>query len=82
MIENRMTVDNQLKLTEGFIEEETVALKQSGYCNIFSREFVHESEAYEYALQHSLYGSDEEQKEFKDMLVEWFYSGNWIKDEK
>lgn len=60
-------------------EENPVDLNQSGYFNVFSNEFVPESEAYEYALQHSLYGSDEEQKEFKDMLVEWFYSGDWIK---
>ena len=24
---------------------------------------------------------EEEQKEFKEMLVEWFYSGNWVKEE-
>lgn len=36
---------------------------------------VDESEAYEYALDRCLNGPDQE--EFRAMLVEWFYSGNW-----
>lgn len=36
---------------------------------------VGESEAYEYALDRCLNGPDQE--EFRAMLVEWFYSGNW-----
>lgn len=42
---------------------------------------VEESEAFAYALERSLHGSLEEQKEFRNMLLEWFYSGNWIKEE-
>lgn len=38
--------------------------------------------AYDYAMNRCLYGTKEEQEEFKeefkDMLVEWFYSGNWL----
>lgn len=36
--------------------------------------------AYEYALDRCLNGPDQE--EFRAMLVEWFYSGNWrcVKD--
>ncbi|WP_455438052.1 hypothetical protein [Hungatella hathewayi] len=36
--------------------------------------------AFSYALNRCLYGPDKE--EFRDMLVEWFYSGNWIKEEE
>lgn len=52
---------------------------------------VEESEAYSYALERSLYGSKEDrqdfqkmlevQQDFQEMLVEWFYSGDWIKME-
>lgn len=44
--------------------------------------FVDADKAYDYALERCLHGTKEEQeefkKEFKDMLVEWFYSGNWL----
>lgn len=42
---------------------------------------VEESEAYEYALERCLNGTLQEQKEFRGMLVEWYYSGNWIKED-
>lgn len=42
---------------------------------------VEEDEAYEYALERCLKGTLEEQEEFRDMLVEWYYSGNWTKKE-
>lgn len=42
---------------------------------------VEESEAYEYALERCLNGTLQEQKEFQEMLVEWYYSGNWIKED-
>ena len=40
---------------------------------------VTEEDAYEYALDRCLNGPDHE--EFKEMLVEWFFSGNFIKEE-
>lgn len=40
-------------------------------------EVVPEEEAYEYAMERC-FGTEEEKEEFKKMLVEWFYSGNWI----
>lgn len=43
--------------------------------------FVSEDKAYDYALERCLHGSEDDQKEFREMLVEWFYSGNWIKEE-
>lgn len=42
-------------------------------------EEVEESEAYNYALNRCLKGPDQE--EFKEMLVEWFFSGSWIREE-
>lgn len=46
------------------------------------RDTVVESEqAYQYALERCLAGTLKEQKEFREMLVDWYYSGNWIKKE-
>lgn len=42
---------------------------------------VSENQAFEYALERSLHGTPEDQEEFREMLVEWFYSGNWIKED-
>lgn len=44
--------------------------------------FITHEEAYAYALERCQNGNEEEVKEFKEMLVEWFYSGNWIKTEE
>lgn len=40
---------------------------------------VPEEEAYEYALDRCLNGGD--LNEFKEMLVEWYFSGNWVKED-
>lgn len=55
----------------------------SGYLGIGSEEgvFVAGEKAYEYALGRCMQGTPEEQKEFREMLVEWFYSGNWVKED-
>ena len=42
---------------------------------------VEDDQAYEYALERCLHGTEEDQKEFHKMLVEWFYSGDWIHEE-
>lgn len=42
---------------------------------------VEDNQAYEYALERCLHGTEEDQKEFQKMLVEWFYSGDWIYEE-
>ena len=39
---------------------------------------IEEGQAFDYALERCLEGTLEDQKEFREMLVEWFYSGNWI----
>lgn len=43
---------------------------------------VEEEQAFEYALERCLKGSAEEQQEFKEMLVEWYYSGNWYEEDE
>lgn len=55
----------------------------SGYLGICKESgmFVPEENAYDYALQRCTCGNQQEQKEFREMLVEWYYSGNWIKED-
>ena len=55
-------------------------LKQKGFHEMGTNVFVPEDEAFEYAFDRCMNGTEEEQKEFKLMLVEWFYSGNWVKE--
>lgn len=43
---------------------------------------IEEEQAYQYALERCLHGTPEDQQEFREMLVDWFYSGNFIKEEK
>ena len=75
-IENRMVVE--CEWPEAISVEEI--LKQPGYHEMGTNVFVPENEAYDYALERCISGTEQEQKEFKEMLVEWFYSGNWIKE--
>lgn len=42
---------------------------------------VTEEEAFDYALERCLRGTPEDQEEFRSMLVEWFYSGNYLRRE-
>lgn len=39
---------------------------------------VTDDQAFKYALERITHGNPEEQQEF----VEWFYSGNWVKEEE
>lgn len=54
----------------------------SGYLGIGPENgtFVPVDRAYNYALERCLGGTKEDQEEFQEMLVEWFYSGNWIRE--
>ena len=42
---------------------------------------VEEEQAFDYALERCLKGTPEDQKIFREELVEWYYSGNWLKRE-
>lgn len=52
----------------------------NGYRKMKTDFFVSDEDAYDYALNHSINGTEEEQEEFRKMLVEWFFSGNWVRD--
>lgn len=43
---------------------------------------IEEKQAYQYALERCLNGTPEEQLEFREMLVEWYFSGNWVKEDQ
>lgn len=54
---------------------------QSGYVEFSTNEFVSDEDAFDYAFEKCTNGTEEEQQEFQEMLVEWFFSGNWVRDE-
>lgn len=78
-IENRMLIDSEWE--RHIPAEVQEKLSEPGYHEYGTNVFVPESEAYEYALERCLNGPEEDMKEFQAMLVEWFYSGNWRKEE-
>lgn len=41
---------------------------------------VSEEQAFDYALERCLHGTPQDQQDFRELLIEWFYSGNWIKE--
>lgn len=43
--------------------------------------FVPVNVAFEYAFERCMEGTMEDKRDFQEMLVEWFYSGNWIKED-
>lgn len=65
---------------ENCICEEKIKTKDSGYKDISTGTFVAKEDAFDYALERCLKGTEEDQMEFREMLVEWFYS-NWIKED-
>lgn len=78
-IENKMVVDSQWDWQQsGEVVEKP---SRKGYVEILTDEFVPEDEAFEYAFERCTNGTEDEQKEFKAMLVEWFFSGNWVKED-
>lgn len=78
MVENRMLIDSEW--TQNTPIEIKEKLNRAGYEEIGTGTFVPEKDAYEYAMERI--SQDEDlQKEFKETVVEWFYSGNWVKEE-
>ena len=78
-IENRMVVDSEWPSWPQEIEDK---LNEPGYHECGTGVYVPESEAYEYALERCLNGTEEDMREFRVMLVEWFYSGGAWRKEK
>lgn len=62
-------------------------LSGPGYKEMGTGNFVPEESAFDYAIEQCAETVPQEfhkirwTQEFKEMLVEWFYSGNWIKEE-
>ena len=56
----------------------------SGYVGIGPEEgnYVPEDKAFEFAFERCLHGNEEEIQEFREMLVDWYFSGNWIRKEE
>lgn len=84
-IENRMAVYPE---PDPYIYPEiTERLNGSGYKQLGAGVFVPEEDAFEYALEQCVEIVPEGlsgivwTEEFREMLVEWFYSGNWVKED-
>lgn len=54
---------------------------QDGYLGFHTNEFVSDEDAFAYAFERCMNGTEKEQKEFQEMLVEWFFSGDWTRVE-
>lgn len=54
-----------------------------GYEKMDGSEFVRDEDALHYAMEKcgipTLHNFAPEHKEFQDMLVEWYFSGNWVR---
>lgn len=74
MIENRMAVDSEWDWNAPVEVKEK--LDDAGYKEIGTMLFVPEEDAYDYALERI-----SQDEGLKQEFVEWFYSGNWIKEE-
>lgn len=79
-IENRMVVDS----VWAHLEKPYKAMEkfnEPGYLETKTGNFVSEEDAFDYALERCLNGTEEDKQEFKEMLVEWYFSGgNWKKE--
>jgi phenylalanyl-tRNA synthetase beta subunit len=78
-VENRMVVESEWDWQKTKEVEEV--MQEKGYHEMGTNKFVPEADAFEYALERCMNGIEAEQKEFKEMLVDWFYSGNWVKED-
>lgn len=86
-IENRMVLDHEWPLPPEAPGEGKKVLDGPGWVNVEGGVFVPKEDAFDYALEQCVESVPEGLHEiewkddFKDMLVEWFYSGNWIKED-
>ena len=55
-----------------------------GYIGVNANDgvFVSDEDAYAYAFERCTNGTEKEIKEFQEMLVEWFFSGDWVRQSK
>lgn len=72
---------------QGLGQAQDANLSGPGFREMGTGNFVPEESAFDYALENCLeiipvgVRGLKWTQEFKGMLVEWFYSGNWIKEE-
>lgn len=80
-------VKNTEGMTENLLSDVAAKLTGPGWKNITDGTFVPEKSAFDYAIDHctnfvpSEFHKIEWTQEFKEMLVEWFYYGDWVKEE-
>ena len=83
-VENPMVTDTLWELVEKSAPANDVLreekLRGSGWEEIGTGTFVPEKDAYRYAMERI--SQDEDLKrELVEMVVEWFYSGNWVRED-
>lgn len=80
-IENHMVVDAYWERFEKTKEVEEV-LKEKGYHNRRTNEFIAEADAFDNALWECMFGTNEEiKKEFREAVLEIYFNGDWIREE-
>lgn len=79
-IENRMVVDSEWVYTDPKEVEEV--LKEKGYHNRRTNEFVADADAFDNALWECMFGKDEDlKKEFKEAVLELYFNGDWVRED-
>ena len=73
-LENRMVVDSEWARIDP--QEVGIKLRGPGYEEIGTGIFVAEEDSFDYAMERICLDDD-----LKQEFVEWFYSGNWIKED-
>lgn len=76
-VENRMAVDSEWEIFQQPVKEDAEKSNCVGWTEISTGVFIPEEDAFNRALEMISLGTEGEKKEF----VEWFYSGNWVKEE-
>lgn len=84
-IENRMLRESMMECRK---DDDMVKLNGPGWRSFVDDTFVPEEDAFDYAIDHCtnfvppLFHKIDWKEEFKEMLVEWFYSsGEWAKED-
>ena len=81
-VENHMVMYNERDYGwDKECEEEEDLEKESGYREMHTNKFVSDEDAFEYALNTCMNSTKANYEEFQQMLVEWFYSGNWTRED-
>lgn len=84
MIENRMVREIP---SSDLLSEDMVILNGTGWKNLIDGTFVPDGSAFDYALDHCVafvpsgFHKAEWAQDFREMLVEWFYSDNWVHED-